>query len=139
MILREGIKMLTNNFKKAQLMKKDGLVFHLYETTDGKATIYYFPRTTDKFFDSWDGIQHPNDIVEYEEIPSELILFKGSYENCKRWFNDKEDDAHILCLASLERLDDKNNYGLSFYISRRPYSGDTSIDDSYRKKGLELY
>lgn len=126
------------NIKKAQALKKDGLLFHLYETTDGKTTVYYFPRTTDKFLDSWDGIQHPNDIVRGEEIPSELILFKGTYSACKRWFSNK-DDAHVLALSALERFDDANDWGLSFYMSDRPYSGDTFIDDAYRKKGLELY
>lgn len=131
---------MTNDFKKAQLMEKDGLLFHLYETTDGKATVYYFPQATDEFSDSWgENIQHPDDIVQNEEIPSELILFEGSYAACKRWFKNEDDDAHVLALAALERLDDENDWGLSFYVGGHSYSGDTSVDDGYREEGLELY
>lgn len=133
--------MMSKNFKKAALMEKNGLLFHIYETTDGEATVYYFPQESDVFTDNFgENPECPEDIARGEEIPSELILFSGRYSACKRWFNDDNGDAEEMAKASLKRLHDEDEWALSFYMNGCSYDESaTDIDAEYKEDGLTLY
>ena len=139
--MKEVLTMMSKNFKKAALMEKNGLLFHIYETTDGEATVYYFPQESDVFTDSFgENPECPEDIAKGEEIPSELILFSGRYSACKRWFNDDNGDAEEMAKASLKRLHDEDEWALSFYMNGCSYDGSaTDIDAEYKENGLTLY
>lgn len=132
---------MKNNFKKAEVAEKDGLLFHVYETTNGEGTVYYVPREKDIFTDNFgENPENPVDIAKGEEVPSELILFSGRYGACKRWFNDDNNDAEEMAKASLKRLHDEDEWALSFYINGCSYDGSaTDIDAEYAKVGLTLY
>lgn len=133
--------MMSKNLKKAEVAVKDGFLFHVYETTDGEATVYYFPQESDVFTDNFgENPECPEDIARGEEIPSELILFSGRYSACKRWFNDDNGDAEEIAKASLKRLHDEDEWALSFYMNGCSYDGSaTDIDAEYKEDGLTLY
>lgn len=133
---------MKNNFKKAEVAEKNGLLFHIYETTDGEGTVYYVPQENDIFTDNFgENPERPEDIAKGEEIPSELILFSGRYGACKRWFNDDDNnDAKEMAKASLKRLHDEDEWALSFYMNGCSYDGSaTDIDAEYEEDGLTLY
>lgn len=132
--------MMNKNFKKAALMEKNGLLFHVYETTDGEATVYYFPQESDVFTDSFGDSERPSDIAYGDTIPSELVLFGGKVSNCERWFNDGDCDGKELAKAALKRVHDEDGWALSFYMNGCRLNGSaTEIDDAYKEDGLELY
>lgn len=107
--------------KYAKVINKDGLKFHLYVDFDGNATVCYAPSEKDTFVDSWGkNPQHPSDIVD-QPIPSELLVFDGKEAACKRWFTNKDTDAHALALAALERLDAGENWALEHYLDNTRY------------------
>ena len=111
--------------KYAKAISKEGLTFHLYVDFEGDATVCYAPSEKDTFVDSWgENPQHPSDIV-YQPIPSELLIFDGKENDCKRWLTNKNTNAHALALAVLKRLSAGENWALEHYLNNddfRPYN-----------------
>lgn len=103
--------------KYAKAVKKDGLTFHMYVDFHGDATVLYVPNEGN--------------------LSSELI-FCGKVGACKKWLMDGVKDAHALAKAALKRLEADDGYSLQMYIGSFNLSGDTSVEDYYRSKGLEL-
>lgn len=115
--------------KYAKLMKKGGLNFHMYVDFHGNATVLYAPSE--------------GDVISHKEIfdntlPSELLIFDGKVNACKKWFMDGVNDSHALAKAALKRLVADDGYSLQMYIGSFNFSGDTSIENYYQSKGLEL-
>ena len=132
--------MTMNDVKKAVLMKKNGLKFHVYEDFDGEATVYYFPEENDVFTDSFSDSERPADIAYGDVIPSELLLFSGKVSNCERWFSDGDCDGKELAKAALKRVHDEDGWALSFYMNGCRLDGSaTDIDAEYKEDGLTLY
>lgn len=118
------------NSKYAKAVKKDGVTFHMYVDFHGDATVLYAPNEGDAIY--------PGEIVE-GNLPSEVLIFDGKVAACKKWLMDGVKDAHALAKAALKRLEADDGYSLQMYIGSFNLSGDdTSVEDYYQSKGLEL-